>query len=261
MTEKQQKQKLTNDRWYAKHGRTERVKAIRSKQSAEYYKANTTKVRAGVDAYAAENPEKVAAAHRKWRAEHKAEIAAAKVQWRKDNPAARKVSDAAFYARHPNYPVTQRRLRQSKVAGRPCPELCEECGRGGKICFEHCHATNKFRGWVCHNCNMILAHAKDSPELLLKSARYLHDGGIASRKVAQSEQLGWNAKERKAGRRKPSLCEQCGKLGRICFEHDHKTGKFRGWLCHSCNMILGYANDDPDLLVKLAKYLKRNRKP
>ncbi len=42
---------------------------------------------------------------------------------------------------------------------------------------------------------------------------------------------------------KETLCDICGKLisgQRIALDHDHKTGKFRGWLCKVCNPFLGY---------------------
>ncbi len=40
---------------------------------------------------------------------------------------------------------------------------------------------------------------------------------------------------------KPDRCQLpiCGKIGRICLDHDHKTGKVRGWLCTGCNALLG----------------------
>lgn len=55
----------------------------------------------------------------------------------------------------------------------------------------------------------------------------------------------------------PNNCEVCGDKGRICWDHDHKTGKFRGWLCDKCNITLGQARDDPVLLRKLADYLEK----
>ena len=39
-----------------------------------------------------------------------------------------------------------------------------------------------------------------------------------------------------AGRKRPELCEICGKKGKICFDHNHETGKFRGWICVKCNI-------------------------
>ena len=61
-----------------------------------------------------------------------------------------------------------------------------------------------------------------------------------------------------AGRKKPNKCDVCKLEGRICFDHDHNTGKFRGWLCEHCNVILGFAGDDSNLLINLAKYLNDN---
>lgn len=35
-------------------------------------------------------------------------------------------------------------------------------------------------------------------------------------------------------------CEICTKHGVLRFDHDHATGLFRGWLCGSCNLSLGW---------------------
>jgi hypothetical protein len=58
------------------------------------------------------------------------------------------------------------------------------------------------------------------------------------------------------GIQKPKHCDICGGTNRICYDHNHKTGAFRGWLCHHCNLILGHAKDSAELLRKLAKYLE-----
>lgn len=71
--------------------------------------------------------------------------------------------------------------------------------------------------------------------------------------------LAWQ--EKRAGRVRPTHCEVCGQpeqaKGRgLSFDHDHATGKFRGWLCSGCNCSLGYAKDSPVVLRKLADYLE-----
>jgi len=63
-------------------------------------------------------------------------------------------------------------------------------------------------------------------------------------------------KEKIAGRKKPEQCEVCGAFDTICFDHDHQTGNFRGWICHRCNFALGLVKDNSELLIALAKYLK-----
>lgn len=54
-----------------------------------------------------------------------------------------------------------RRIRMHKAgdysAWGPPPAACELCGRSGiRIVFEHCHAHNQHRGWLCDGCNAIL---------------------------------------------------------------------------------------------------------
>ena len=71
-------------------------------------------------------------------------------------------------------------------------------------------------------------------------------------------------REKLAGRLKPEQCEICGAFGKdlkrgLCFDHDHNTGKFRGWICTRCNLILGLAKDNSELLIKLSEYIKNNR--
>jgi hypothetical protein len=67
-----------------------------------------------------------------------------------------------------------------------------------------------------------------------------------------------------ARRPPPELCEACGEpqdrkdLVVLCFDHDHKTGKFRGWLCNRCNSALGFADDNVQRLMLLIAYLNKN---
>ncbi len=44
----------------------------------------------------------------------------------------------------------------------------------------------------------------------------------------------------------------------LCIDHNHRTGKVRGLLCHKCNTILGFVNEDVKILQNAIKYLKRN---
>ena len=64
-------------------------------------------------------------------------------------------------------------------------------------------------------------------------------------------------------RPKPEQCETCGALGKdftkgLYYDHDHKTNKFRGWICLRCNFILGLAKDNKETLQSLIEYLKKN---
>lgn len=51
-------------------------------------------------------------------------------------------------------------------------------------------------------------------------------------------------------------CAICGSSDDLVLDHCHESGKFRGVLCQMCNLTLGYAKDDPELLRNLAVYLE-----
>lgn len=60
----------------------------------------------------------------------------------------------------------------------------------------------------------------------------------------------------------PAVCEVCAappKTRALALDHDHETGKFRGWLCASCNRGIGLFRDSPDFLVEAANYVRRSR--
>lgn len=51
-----------------------------------------------------------------------------------------------------------------------------------------------------------------------------------------------------------------GKDVRLVIDHDHNLSgpeSIRGILCHHCNLAIGYAEDNPALLRRMADYLER----
>lgn len=53
-------------------------------------------------------------------------------------------------------------------------------------------------------------------------------------------------------------CEICFRVtGRMVLDHDHRTGKVRGVLCHLCNSGIGMFHDSPESLTSAADYVKR----
>lgn len=94
-------------------------------------------------------------------------------------------------------------------------------------------------------------HSEETIAKLSGENNYNWKGGQIKLKGRRKERL-----EEVAGRKRPDKCEVCQSGSRICFDHNHKTGKFRGWLCECCNLVLGFAKDNPETLIKLSKYLR-----
>ena len=59
----------------------------------------------------------------------------------------------------------------------------------------------------------------------------------------------------------PDHCNICGNSNRsgwqLAYDHNHQTGKFRGWLCGRCNMTLGGVKDSAELLQKMINYINQ----
>lgn len=100
------------------------------------------------------DPEKVNAYSRKWTAANPS----ASAEWKLRNPA------------------TLRRYRGHPEPTRPRPETCELCGRtNGRrvLALDHCHATGKFRGWLCTPCNTAIGKLGDNQAGLIRALAYL----------------------------------------------------------------------------------------
>jgi hypothetical protein len=56
----------------------------------------------------------------------------------------------------------------------------------------------------------------------------------------------------------PDICKICKRKTKLSLDHNHKTGKIRGWICSQCNSIMGFANDDIQRLKNVIQYIREN---
>lgn len=124
--------------------------------------------------------------------------------------------------------------RRYYFTGRPCPQ--------GHVCERRVDRR------ACRECLR-----------LRDSARYAKN---PEKERDRSRAGGWRRNKYPAPTRPcPERCELCGGPAtkrRLHLDHNHKTKKFRGWLCHYCNTNLGRFGDDIRGLQQAILYLRRN---
>lgn len=135
------------------------------------WKANNPDKRLDQDRrYYQKNKEAVEKYHEKWRRENIEKVRESSRNSRRRmrilNPEKEKQRLKRYYERQES--------KRTEEAGRPRPDSCEICNTAEfRIVFDHCHASGKFRGWICDRCNRVLGSVNDSMELLKKLSEYL----------------------------------------------------------------------------------------
>jgi hypothetical protein len=89
-----------------------------------------------------------------------------------------KAAQRRWHARNKDAVRISKKSRKTlKAGGRERPETCDVCDQKSfRMVFDHCHASGRFRGWLCFGCNVALGHVKDDPKTLRALADYLEAG-------------------------------------------------------------------------------------
>jgi hypothetical protein len=143
--------------------------------SHEYYLAHREEILEKAHEYYLTHRENAIAASRRWAKKHPDELKEYRAAYR-----------AANRDRFNKYSTDSMLHKLEKLAGRPCPKVCELCGKPDtrtRLHFDHDHACcdsfpekscgRCFRGWLCGKCNKVLGMVEDSPEYLDTLATYL----------------------------------------------------------------------------------------
>ena len=122
--------------------------------------------------YRAKYPEKVAANSKRYRENN---IEVCRKRERENAKRLRALNPEKEKERIKRY-IERQDAKRLSIAGRKKPELCEVCSELHiRIVFDHCHASGKFRGWLCDRCNKVLGLLKDNVLLFRKLANYLEE--------------------------------------------------------------------------------------
>jgi endogenous inhibitor of DNA gyrase (YacG/DUF329 family) len=149
------------------------------------------------------------------------------------------------------------------------------------FCNKKCHIkyqstlkgenANNWRGgsykFICKSCRKPSEKRRNAITPKYCSIKCASDDGAQG--VQGDKHWNWKGRmdtrymRKSAPRPKPTNCEICNapesnfKKG-LQYDHDHNTGKFRGWLCSNCNTALGLVKDNKQILQELIKYLEVN---
>ena len=102
------------------------------------------------------------ARHKAWRHKNRARLRALRQTRYVADPANERARVREYFRR-----------RRVDAAGRPPPSACECCGRRGRLVFDHDHALEIFRGWICAACNTGIGLLGDNVEGLRVAVAYL----------------------------------------------------------------------------------------
>ena len=121
-------------------------------------------------------------------------------------------------------------------------------------------ATGKSRGyaWVCKECKKCKREAKKATmskeDWLLQNRRYW----LKSQYNLSLEDYNNKLKEQNHSCAICKCDETDAFKGLLFVDHDHKTGKVRGLLCHHCNTALGKFRDSQEILNSAINYLDKH---
>jgi hypothetical protein len=112
--------------------------------------------------------------YRVWWRKNRDRLNAAKQERHRLNPEKKRAYDKQYHViKGRDLKRIRHRAWREQLATRPRPTACEICGTVGRVVFDHCHTSGKFRGWICTSCNRALGYFKDSPNVLLVAVAYL----------------------------------------------------------------------------------------
>jgi len=125
--------------------------------------------------------------------------------------------------------------------------LCKRC-RQTRAEFQ----ANRIAKGLCFRCSNAAAPGrKKCLDCVVKNALYdLRRKGLPKDEI-EAASIAWS--------RYKGFCACCGDPippGKERFDHDHDGLFFRGIICHGCNVSIGFAQDSPDRLEKIANYVR-----
>jgi hypothetical protein len=133
-------------------------------------------------------------------------------------------------------------------------KVCTSCGEEKPVTDFHWHYKSK--GIRRHSCKVCRSEVEKErqrqPEFVKSRAAYQLKKNYGITQEEYDEKLVYQQGGCK-------ICGLASKTKKLAVDHCHTTGKIRDLLCGPCNTGLGLFQDNPELLMLAADYLKEHR--
>lgn len=133
-------------------------------------------------------------------------------------------------------------------------KVCTSCGEEKSITDFHWHYKSKgIRRHACKVCRSEVEKERQrQPEFVKSRAAYQLKKNYGITQEEYDEKLVYQQGGCK-------ICGLASETKKLAVDHCHTTGKIRDLLCGPCNTGLGLFQDNPELLMLAADYLKEHR--
>lgn len=151
---------------------------------------------------------------------------------------------------------------------------CNICGKeftkpqslGGHISIHYgTHNCNKKSKNItlCEYCNNPISYSRRKPRFCSINCKTLFNRELKENSLAiiNGNSINLTNKEIRLLRNSITKCQICGKsiddiknennhFNNLCVDHDHTSGKFRGLLCMTCNVSLGWYENNKESITR-----------
>lgn len=121
---------------------------------------------------------------------------------------------------------------------------------------------------ICNICHKLISTAEFAKNQNAKNNRSVRRPSCREYRkqlegvdINRAEKIKWSKSKPMY---EPFECPICSKrtiagiTSKVVLEHDHRSGKVRGWVCDSCNTGIGRFKDDRGLLKRAIKFIESN---
>lgn len=116
---------------------------------------------------------------------------------------------------------------------------CSRCGEHKEESEFSMASGGNYRRSTCRECERELVRVRKELRAVVMKPQKNHTCPICERNAEQAKGCGGK------------------KASPWALDHCHESGRFRGWICHSCNRMLGQMKDSHKVLENVKSYLRK----